>query len=176
MNRTELIKNLPKDLIWAELGVFTGDFSKEIYHTCNPKILYLVDIFPNTMISGDKDGNNIRNLNLENVPAELKEYFNDENVKIVKSNTRDFLISHKESGKILDVVYIDADHSYESVKSDLYLSYDILTTGGYICGHDYSKEHFYGVYRAVNEFCVDKNLDILMLSDDKLPTFIIKKN
>jgi hypothetical protein len=175
MNRSELLKTLPKNLVWAELGVFLGDFSKEIYSITNPKKLYLVDIFPDNMISGDKDGDNIRELDIRNVPNELTEHFKDENVIIVKSTTKDFLEQKLRDNEKIDAVYIDADHSYEAVKSDLYLSYEVVKNGGFICGHDYSAEHFFGVFRAVNEFCLDKNLKIDILSSDKLPSFIIKK-
>jgi hypothetical protein len=175
MNRSELISQLPKNMAWAELGVFIGEFSKEIFTIASPSKLYLVDIFPDTMISGDKDGHNVRTLNLTNVPNELSSYFSNQPVEIIKSKTTDFLHRMSESDSKIDCVYIDADHSYDSVKKDLELSYNIVKENGFICGHDYHPTHFEGVFRAVNEFCAEKNLKIDMLSDDVLPTFIITK-
>jgi predicted O-methyltransferase YrrM len=40
----------------------------------------------------------------------------------------------------LDFVYIDANHSYQSVKDDLNVWYPKLKVGGVICGHDFSIE------------------------------------
>ena len=49
----------------------------------------------------------------------------------------------------LDFVFIDADHSYESVLSDLHAWHSKVKPGGILAGHDYPQE---GVAAAVNEF------------------------
>ena len=50
----------------------------------------------------------------------------------------------------LDFVFIDADHSYEAVKNDIFLWLPKVTR--LICGHDYhGKGSWKGVTRAVNE-------------------------
>ena len=59
--RTDILDLIPKGGIFAEIGVFTGDFSEEILNRISPDILYLVDIWDGTMTSGDKDGLNIKN-------------------------------------------------------------------------------------------------------------------
>ena len=41
--RTDLLDLIPKNSNVLEIGVFVGDFSKEIMSRCNPKNLYLVD-------------------------------------------------------------------------------------------------------------------------------------
>lgn len=174
MTRGEIINFLPKNLVWVELGVFMGDFSKEIYRKCNPSELYLVDIFPEYMCSGDKDGNNIEYRDLTNVPINLVGYFNDSNVNIVKSDTISFLKKILYEKKIIDVVYIDAEHTYNSVFNELLLSYDIISKNGYLCGHDYCEKQFKGVFDAVNDFCSLKNLTITYLSNDSLPSYFIK--
>ena len=56
--RIELLNYLNKNLTIAELGVFEGEFSKEIHNICLPNKLYLVDLFDGYFGSGDKDGNN----------------------------------------------------------------------------------------------------------------------
>lgn len=175
MNRNELISQLPKNMVWIELGVFIGDFSKDIFRLTNPSKLYLVDMFPESMISGDKDGHNVRTLDLRNVPNELSSYFDGQPVEIVKSTTTEFLKKMINEKIEVDCVYIDADHGYHSVKNDLELSYHVVKSEGYICGHDYHQIHFEGVFRAVNEFCSEKGLSIEIMSDDVLPTFVIKK-
>lgn len=49
-----------------------------------------------------------------------------------------------------DFVFIDADHSYEGAKRDIELALKLLSPGGLLFGHDYSKGHA-GVIRAVSE-------------------------
>ena len=52
--------------------------------------------------------------------------------------------------KIADLVFIDANHSYESVKKDIEIWQPKLKLGGILCGHDYSPSH-QGLIRAVDE-------------------------
>jgi hypothetical protein len=47
-------------------------------------------------------------------------------------------------------IYIDADHSYESVKKDIIMMLEKVKDGGFIGGHDYNEEHP-GVVQAVRE-------------------------
>lgn len=173
MNRNEWLITLPKNMVWCELGVFIGDYSKLIFDITKPSKLYLVDLFPNKMISGDKDGKNMKEENLEISYIKLKEHFkNHHNVYIIKDKTFNFL--SKIENNYLDIVYIDADHSFEGVYNDLIYSYNKVKIGGFICGHDYSKQQFKGVFDAVNKFCDEKNLNISFLTDDLLPTYVIK--
>lgn len=50
-----------------------------------------------------------------------------------------------------DIIFLDADHSYEAVKADIEAWLPHLAEDGIICGHDYSVAQFPGVARAVNE-------------------------
>lgn len=51
----------------------------------------------------------------------------------------------------LDVVFIDAEHTYEALKNDINAWLPKVKQGGYIAGHDYSSG-WPGVVRAVHEF------------------------
>jgi hypothetical protein len=75
----------------------------------------------------------------------------------------------------IDVVYVDADHSYESVKSDLNIWYPKIKHGGFICGHDYNigRDHWPGVTRAVNEFISNNRLKNPILFEDS--SYVIQK-
>ena len=52
----------------------------------------------------------------------------------------------------LDFVFIDADHEYKSVKSDIVAWILKVKKGGILAGHDHGTE-FPGVDRAVKELC-----------------------
>jgi len=49
-----------------------------------------------------------------------------------------------------DLVFIDADHSYQAVKFDILHYAPLLREGGILCGHDYGKGRE-GTIRAVDE-------------------------
>jgi len=55
----------------------------------------------------------------------------------------------KEFEGQVDFVFIDADHSYKSVKADIEAWLPL--TKHFICGHDYGTEKFPGVTQAVDE-------------------------
>jgi lipopolysaccharide biosynthesis glycosyltransferase len=172
--RNELLNILPKNLKIAELGVFKGEFSSKIVELMNPSLLYLVDLFSGQQVSGDKDGNNIQWTNLDIEYENLsKKYTDSDTIKVIKDYTYNFLQSLEDG--YLDMVYIDADHSYEGVKNDLELSYKKVKIGGIISGHDYTLEKHPGVVKAVDEFCKNYNLNIKYLTRDGCPTFLIIK-
>lgn len=51
---------------------------------------------------------------------------------------------------IFDIVFIDADHSYDGVKNDIQAWISKVNPNGIICGHDFS-DRFPGVTDAVKE-------------------------
>ena len=51
---------------------------------------------------------------------------------------------------LVDLVFIDAGHTYEECKADILAWADFVNLGGIICGHDYGDE-FPGVKQAVTE-------------------------
>jgi len=170
--RTDLLRLLPQGLVIAELGVFIGDFSKTILEICNPKLFLGVDTFPYAPVySGDKDGRNRIDVPDLSIYFEiLKErYKNDKRVIFTRCTTDVF--AHLAVDYNIDVTYIDSDHSYDSVLSDLYNYYSIMKSGGFILGHDYDQS---GVKAAVDLFCKEKGLKISYLTKDLCPSYLIE--
>ena len=71
--------------------------------------------------------------------------------------------SHTHIPDKLDFIYIDGNHSYEGVKTDIELYYPKLRKGGLLMGDDYHPEPIqtlnfggedmvFGVKKAVDEF------------------------
>ena len=61
----------------------------------------------------------------------------------------------------LDLVFIDANHTYEHVKEDIEAWYPKIRDGGILSGHDFSGD-FPGVEKAVREYFEPKKKDIFL--------------
>jgi hypothetical protein len=81
----------------------------------------------------------------------------------------------------LDFCYLDADHRYEAVRSDLIHWFPKIKSGGIIGGHDYIPDGLYeyglfGVQRAVNEFITVHSLRLILTTEtNALPSWFIPK-
>jgi hypothetical protein len=149
--RVDLYKLLPSNPVTAELGVAEGFFSTEILSKWNPALHYAVD---NWSPIGDKgDGSFPKEWHDKNYEDAMKRMDPFKKVvKILRGPT--WRMCQHVPDKTLDIVYIDADHSYEGVKKDLEAWYPKVKPGGVIAGHDFINPA-YGVSQAVNEFALN---------------------
>jgi predicted O-methyltransferase YrrM len=150
----ELLDNVPEGGVFVELGAYKGKSTSFIVTEINNKgrniKFHTIDTFEGD--SGSNDENEVeayKNVIVSNMFEEfnkntehLKEYFN---VIVGKSD---------ESSKFfeddsVDVIFIDAGHSYESVIKDIKSWLPKIKNGGIMSGHDYNS--WPGVKLAVNE-------------------------
>lgn len=75
-------------------------------------------------------------------------------IKIIKGYSADVAKSFKGS---IDMLYIDGDHAYESVKTDYKKWYPFLKKGGIIAFHDHILPKFPGVVKFVSETASKEN-------------------
>jgi ubiquinone/menaquinone biosynthesis C-methylase UbiE len=171
--RTELLKSLDKGLVIAELGVFKGEFSQDIYNICEPKELHLVDLFDGIVRSGDVNGNNIEIFHGAKLLRIVEgKFVNTKNVFIKRRDSVEFLKSFPDG--YFDFIYIDSSHQYEHTKKELAESLRVIKKGGIIAGHDYNREQFFEVCDAVDEFCLEHDFHLQTTTDDGLNSFFIK--
>lgn len=71
----------------------------------------------------------------------------------------------------LDMVYLDADHSYDSVSLDIKMWYPKIISGGFLCGHDYWAK-WPGCQKAIDEFVDSNKLEISFFQDS---SWVIQK-
>lgn len=102
------------------------------------------------------------------------------NCKLVKGESVEIAESIKQyTGgyfaeiKLIDFVYLDADHTYESVSTDIDAWWPLVSDGGVIAGHDYC-ESFPGVIKAVDEFFADKST--VYITQDNPASWYVYKN
>jgi len=148
-SRNFLLKSLPKNSICAEIGIFKGDFTKQILKTVKPNLLHLIDIDTSKLSSELKSNNQL---------------------KIHEGDSKNIL--NEFDNNYFDWVYIDGDHSYAAVKLDLELCLRKVKKNGFITGDDY-ENHYFGVIKAVTEF-LDKNTSVALL-EIKETQFILQK-
>lgn len=152
-NRTSILHRLPKHGRVAELGVLFGDFSQAILATCAPRELHLIDLDLHTYGVGQR--------------------FADEvsrgTVVLHEGDSSQILSSFVDHS--FDVIYIDADHSYDGVCKDLHVAKQKIHPHGLVVLNDYTYWSPvecipYGVMQAVNEFCLREDWEFVYFSLD----------
>ncbi len=77
-----------------------------------------------------------------------------------------------------DFYYIDAGHSRAAVKRHLELAFRVVRSGGMIAGHDYWRTEGFPwieVKPAVDEWCAEHGLEIMLISGEPCGSFAIIK-
>lgn len=133
------------NLIGAEIGVWLGVHALFYLKELDIKRVFLIDPY-----AGYKGYDPVKEFGMENLEtaeqsahARLRNY--KQEIKWIKKK------SAEATGLIdddsLDFVYIDGNHSFDSVMEDISLYYPKLKKGGLLSGHDYDLEN---VKRAVD--------------------------
>lgn len=169
--RIALLETLPKNAVVAELGVFAGEFSRQILSVCKPRRLYLVDLFRGDIISGDASGNQMKSVDMGKMRFDLEVEFVEKPVTITAADTVTWLINLGEG--VLDWCYLDSDHSYHHVCGELLGARHAVKEGGWICGHDYDIMQFPGVVQAVDQFVMKFGLELEIYCGDGLASYKI---
>ena len=179
-DRRSMLVEVPLHAKIAELGTYKGVFAEEIYQICQPSELVLIDLFPSYPVqSGNADGNELEYVHGDELYAVCLQKFMGNEAIIVKRDFTSAFLNYPDN--YFDMVYIDADHSYEGVKHDLMLAYQKVKPNGLIMGHDYefnlektSNIHFFGVKQAVDEFCQVNSMQLDMKAMDGCVSFGIR--
>lgn len=151
----------------CEIGVFESQNFRRLL-AGNPQIIVGVDAW----INDGNPGHNDSNYTQEQQDAQC-EIFKE----IMKTNpaVRLYRMMSYEAAKnfpdeYFDLIYIDADHSYEGVKKDLEAWWPKVKSGKYFTGDDYCHSHApvnglkFGVIRAVDEFAAKLGLPVHRLT------------
>jgi hypothetical protein len=157
--RHRLLKLMPKNSICAEIGVWKGEFSKEIIRIVKPRMLHLIDPwryqpeFKERLYGGAYAKNQG---DMDGIYADVLRLFGqNENVSLLREDSSDAATGFAD--EYFDWVYIDGNHYYEFVKKDLEMFYPKVKSGGFVTGDDYlwTGPELKGdlpVKRAVDEF------------------------
>jgi hypothetical protein len=72
-------------------------------------------------------------------------------------------LGHIKEG-LVDFVYLDADHDYESVQDGILRWWPLISGRGILAGHDFDDTHP-GVQRAVKEFAETSGLTVYVTQE-----------
>jgi hypothetical protein len=183
--RNDMLKhysNLFQKPVMCEIGVFKGEFFKYLLENCDPSKIEGVDLFNGIAGSGDVDGNNPIQVDMNQVYTELQmEYADNPIVSFHKDYSNKYL--EKQENDKYDIIYIDADHSYSAVKRDIEIAFQKVKNNGFIIGHDYElnknkcRENWtFGTKQAVDEFCENYSQKICAKGMDGCVSFAIQVN
>ena len=149
-----LRRHFPDAKIGAEIGVWQGHFSEIILRELPTVTLYCVDPW-------DSGGDHVTlpkvtppqfKVAMEEYLRRTEPYADRRRTMYMASRTASLEIPNES----LDFVFIDADHTFESVTEDMELWHSKVKVGGLFSGHDYNgkgdRTGFFGVKRAVDTF------------------------
>lgn len=161
--RLDLYKLLPANPVTCEVGVAQGNFSFDIMRLWKPSKHYLVDNWGT--LEGTGDGSfpqEWHNMNYHTAVWQMYEYKDRTEFLRGPSNR----MAQYVNDNTLDLLYLDANHSYDGVKNDLNAWFYKVKTGGVIAGHDFLNPA-YGVRQAVYEFTRAGNFDLKIIRENK---------
>jgi hypothetical protein len=157
MGLVPVLKEHGENLVGCEIGCcFATNMVYFLENLPNLTKLYGIDNYgeyqdgPNNFVSQEQN-TAVLNVFLENI-----EPFKDrvEFIRDTADNAKDLIPDNS-----LDYIFIDGDHSYEAVSSDIKNYYSKVKSGGIFAGHDFSwyKDQ---VQTAVLEFMKEHNIPI----------------
>lgn len=166
---------MPKHARCAELGVWKGDFSVRILELTEPNYLVLVDPwtfypqYPERWYGGAVAKNQA---DMDEIYLNVQKRFQDEAAVRIERQRSDEFLSTTQSE--FDWIYIDADHSEETVYRDLSLAWKRVVPDGFVTGDDYNWPYTgesFPVRNAVGRFCRERGCDVIVVGSQ----FIIKR-
>ncbi|GEM_PF-2771151 len=133
-------KNIKK---YLEIGIGSGSsfFINNIFIKKSAELSIAVD-----NVSYDCFGDQLRNIN--DKFETLRSLNRSCTFKFYQGKSDDFFRQNSEK---FDLIFIDADHGYDSVKSDYDHALRALSPNGYIIFHDIANEYYPGVIRLWKE-------------------------
>lgn len=136
----ELINMIPSGVTMAEIGSYAGESTSLFLESGKIKKIYTIDPWKNGYDDRDPASNsdmmaveNMFNLRINMLKS------NNKDIKIIKLKMT-FEEAFDQLPE-LDLVYIDGDHTYNGVLSDILLAKKKVKSNGIISGHDYRENN-----------------------------------
>ncbi len=155
--------------VGAEVGVYQGNYSKDILHRVPGLKLYAIDVWDN--YDGYIDFSMFDKNHMKESYEKAKENVRGYDCELIKATSREAAKQFKDES--LDFVFIDANHAYEDAVEDIALWSKKVKKGGVIYGHDYHDFSKGSRWKTMN---VINAVDGWVKSYRIHPLFILDKN
>jgi glycosyltransferase involved in cell wall biosynthesis len=161
----------------VEVGVARGEFSQQLLDQWHGRMLHLVDPWRHLPDYRDiaNGSDNEHEANLDHTRRNLAPYVG--RFRFHRALSAEAVGSFPDDA--LDFVYLDANHSYETVSQDLHLWFPKIKRGGVLAGHDFLDgelpEGRFGVASAVRAFAQDVGLNVQLTDDAAWPSWYFVK-
>ncbi|MEK7530597.1 MAG: class I SAM-dependent methyltransferase [Patescibacteria group bacterium] len=132
----------------CEVGVYEGIFSQRILDIVRPSSLVLIDPWAEIPNSKQKYDQAHQEARYEAARTRLARGITGGSVEIIRDTSDNAAVVL--ATRAFDLIYIDGDHSYAQVSSDIANYWPLVTTGGILAGDDY---RISDIARAVAEHC-----------------------
>lgn len=170
---------MPKGGVYAEAGVKLGTFAKTVREKAAPSEMHLID--PWAELDGDYrfDPNNANNAEQEQrYQSVVAAFAGDSRVHIHRELSTQAVERFPDA--YFDFVYIDADHGFNSVLTDLCAFSKKVKPSGMLVGHDFCshhlpRKHMYGVIGAVTEFVKQSDYELKAITNDEYSTYFLAR-
>ena len=158
-NRKDFLNNFPKQGIGVEIGVFKGEFSKDLVEITQPKRLHLIDLWWKKFGEVYPDWGKYTDYG----KLTTAKAFQDAKNNVSKAadiclfqigDSRNVLRQYENN--YFDWAYLDSSHNYETTIEELNILNRKVKNRGIISGHDFhpgENAAHPGVVKAVSEFC-----------------------
>lgn len=135
------VMKLPEGSLIVEIGAYVGRSSHVLCTTAKLRNCKVISIDPFLPAFDGWHNSDPKSAFTENVLTKF------DNLQLIEGYSQDVY----EQVPNCDFLFIDGDHSYEGVKSDMELYLPKLKPGARVAFHDYVGSSFYGLQQAVNE-------------------------
>ncbi len=158
-HRGDLLARVPRGGVCAEIGVWQGEFSVRILAMTAPSKLHLIDPWtfqPEFRARGYGGKVAKSQAEMDRLYEQVRARFATlANVAIYRDTSVHALGEFRDG--FFDWVYIDGNHYYDYVRTDLHLALQKVRPGGLITGDDYDwgASDGFPVRRAVHDFLRD---------------------
>ena len=149
-HKTFLVEMLPRHSVGAEIGVWTGKFTRQVLNIVRPTNYHLIDPwqfmpqYPKRWYGGSRARTQEH---MDKIFKNIKKEFSPLSCISIHRATAASAAARFDP-EYFDWVYIDGDHSHKEVKRDITKYYPLVKPGGFLCGDDWQLR---SVQRAVVE-------------------------
>lgn len=168
---TKVSKELREDPVIVNIGAGAGTSGLTFVEARPDAVLYTVDIQERSSPHGSLEGERNAFIN-----AGLGHLFGLSWFQIAGDSQQVAKPWRAESGLLADLIFIDADHTYESCAGDIQAWLPNLVMSGYLAIHDYDKatndpreygrnHPFPGVDAAVRDLLLDRGYPVVGQAD-----------